>query len=29
MVEAGRGFGFQAKALEVSFGGPLPKANDF
>src|SRR5580765_7364163 len=29
MIEARSSFCFQAKALEVRFGGPLPKANDF
>ena len=29
MVEAGSRFCFQTKALEVRFGSPLPKANDF
>ena len=29
MIEARSGFGFQPKALEVRFGGPLAKANDF
>ena len=29
MIQAGCGFRFQAKALQVRFGGPLTKANDF
>ena len=29
MIEAGGSFGFQSKALEVRFGGPLAEANDF
>src|SRR6266496_596822 len=29
MIKACRGFSFESKALEVRFGGPLPKANDF
>ena len=29
MIEAGGGFGFAAKALQVRFGGPLTKADDF
>ena len=29
MIEARSSFCFQTEALEVRFGGPLPKANDF
>src|SRR6476469_2035862 len=29
MVKARRGLGFQTEALDMRFGGPLPKANDF
>ena len=29
IIQARSSFCFQAKALEVRFGGPLPKANDF
>jgi hypothetical protein len=29
MIEAGRGFGFKAKAFEVRWCGPMPKPYDF
>ena len=29
MIEAGSGFGFAAKTLQVRFGGPLAEANHF
>jgi hypothetical protein len=29
MIEAGSSFGFQTKAFEVGFRGPLAKTDDF
>ena len=29
MIQTGGGFGFAAKALQMRFGGPMSKANDF